>query len=67
MAATRTGLKPWPLKPSERAALRAAIEHVECIQRNGVTPEQVAQAQADLQAMNSAGQPQLALPLSLPR
>jgi hypothetical protein len=57
----RAGLRRWPLKPSERAAMRAAKEHVARISATGPTPEQVAQARAELQAPELPRQPQLPL------
>lgn len=57
-------LKPWPLNARERALMRAAQERVERILREGVTPEQVSQAQAELAALDLPRQPELHLPPS---
>ena len=61
MGTARAGLKRWKLKPSERAAMRAAVEQITRVFAEGVTPEQVAQARAELQALNEPRQPQLML------
>lgn len=55
------GLKRWPISMRQRAAMRAAVRQVEQVLAHGVTPEQLAQAQADLDAMNRPRQPSLPL------
>jgi len=57
----RVRLKPCPLKPSERAAMRAAVNQITQALTHGVTPEQLAQAHTELQALNAPRQPQLPL------
>lgn len=61
MGATRAGLKRWPLKPSERAAMRAAQERVAAMLSAGVSDQDKAQARAALRRMDEPRQPQLAL------
>jgi hypothetical protein len=43
--------------------MRAAVEQITRVFAEGVTPEQVARAQAELQALNAPRQPQLPLKL----
>lgn len=50
MGAARTRLRAWPLKPSERAVMRAAQQQVERVLREGLTDEQKAQLRAELSA-----------------
>ena len=63
MGTARARLTPCPFKPSERAAMLAAVEQISRALTRGVTPEQVAQARAELQALNTPRQPQLPLKL----
>lgn len=55
------GLKRWPISTRQRAAMRAAMLQVERIFQQGVTPEQQAQARAEIEASAQPRQPQLAL------
>jgi hypothetical protein len=57
----RNRLKQWPLKPSERAAMRAAQQQVEHMLREGMTAEQRAQARAALDVPSNPRQSSLAL------
>lgn len=60
---SRAGLKRWPITTQQRAAMRAAQQHVADVLARGCTPEQVAQAQAEIEASRYPRQPQLLLPV----
>lgn len=56
---TRGNLKPWPITKPQRAAMRDAIQQVHHIFEHGTTPQQQAQARAELAALDDPRQPQL--------
>lgn len=58
---SRGSLKPWPISNQQRAAMCAAMQQVERILEQGVTPQQRAQARAEIAASCQPRQPQLAL------
>lgn len=61
MRSERKRLTPCPLSPRERALLREAQQRCADIYEHGSTAEQLAQAQAALDAPHRALQPQLPL------
>jgi hypothetical protein len=61
MRSERRRLTPCPLTPRERALLREAQRRCAEIYEHGSTPEQLAQAWAELNVPRSAPQPQLPL------
>lgn len=64
MVTARARLKPWPIKPAERAAMRAAQQAVAAIFAHGTTEQQRQQALAELLACDNPRQPSLPLKVS---
>lgn len=58
---SRGSLRRWPISNPQRAAMRAAMQEVERIFAQGVTPAQQAQARAEIEASCEPLQPQLGL------
>lgn len=54
-------LRRWPISPSQRAAMRAAQEHVDRVLRQGTTAQEQARARAEIEAARQPRQPQLPL------
>jgi hypothetical protein len=63
MGTARARLRRCGLTPSQRAALRRAQEHVDRIFRDGMTPEKMMQARAEIDALDPRRRHQLSLPL----
>jgi len=57
----RGGVTRCPITPQQRALMRAAQQRVAQILAHGATPEQVAQARADIEASQHPRQSRLAL------
>lgn len=58
---SRGGLTCTHRKPSPSRTARETIAHIRQVLEQGCTPEQLAQARAELQASRQPGQPQLPL------
>ena len=58
---SRGGLRRWPRKQQPHSAAREATARIHRILAQGCTPEELEQAQAELDAMNQPRQPQLPL------
>lgn len=58
---SRGALKRWPITSQQRAAMRTAQQRLAQVFEHGSTSEQIAQAQAEVEADKHPRQPQLAL------